>query len=89
MTVGDIAAAAGVSDRTLQAAFQAELEITPMAYLRGRRLDRARAELADAAMQDRTSVTEVADRWGFGHLGRFAAEYKARFGESPSQTLRG
>ena len=89
MTVGDIAAAAGVSERTLQAAFQAEVSITPMGYLRDRRLDRARAELADAAMEDRTSVTEVAERWGFGHLGRFAAEYKARFGESPSQTLRG
>jgi AraC-like DNA-binding protein len=89
LTIGDIAAAAGVSERTLQAAFQSDLSITPMAYLRGRRLDRTRAELADAAARDRTSVTEVAERWGFGHLGRFAAEYKARFGESPSQTLRG
>jgi AraC-like DNA-binding protein len=32
-------------------------------------------------------VSEIALRWGFGHFGRFAAEYRRRFGESPSQTL--
>jgi AraC-like DNA-binding protein len=34
------------------------------------------------------NVSEVAYRWGFTHLGRFAGAYRARFGESPSQTLR-
>lgn len=89
ITVADIAAAAGVSERTLQAAFQSELSTTPTAYVRTRRLERAHADLADAAATDMVSVTTIAARWGFGHLGRFAAEYKARFGESPSQTLRG
>lgn len=88
LTVADIAAAAGVSERTLQSAFQSELHTTPISYLRVRRLDRARADLADAAAADYVSVTSIAARWGFGHLGRFAAEYRARFGESPSQTLR-
>ena len=88
LTVATIAAAAGVSERTLQAAFHTELSTTPTAYVRDRRLDRARADLADAAATDSVSVTTIATRWGFGHLGRFAAEYKARFGESPSQTLR-
>jgi AraC-like DNA-binding protein len=31
----------------------------------------------------------VALRWGFTHYGRFAAQYRQRFGCSPSQTLRG
>jgi AraC-like DNA-binding protein len=88
LTVGAIAAAAGVIERTLQAAFQSEVGTTPMAYVRARRLERVRAELADAAPTDYVSVTAIASRWGFGHLGRFAADYKARFGESPSQTLR-
>jgi AraC-like DNA-binding protein len=34
------------------------------------------------------SVAEVAARWGFSHLGRFAAAYRKRYGESPSHTLR-
>lgn len=89
LTVAGIAEAAGVSARTLQATFRSELDTTPMTYVRDRRLDRARAELADAAGDDAVNVTLIATRWGFGHLGRFAAEYRARFGESPSQTLRG
>ena len=88
ITVGDIADAAGVSERTLQASFKSELATTPMSYVRDRRLDRARADLADAAASDDINVTLVAQRWGFGHLGRFAAEYKSRFGESPSRTLK-
>jgi len=36
----------------------------------------------------RVTVSAVAHRWGFAHLGRFASAYRARFGESPSVTLR-
>ena len=88
LSVAAVASAAGVSARTLQAAFRAELGITPTAYIRDRRLDRVRAELADASSSAGTTVTEVAHRWGINHLGRFAVDYRARFGESPSQTLR-
>jgi AraC-like DNA-binding protein len=34
-----------------------------------------------------TTVSEIALKWGFYHMGRFAIRYKALFGESPSQTL--
>jgi AraC-like DNA-binding protein len=88
LTVQAIASAAGVSIRTLQARFQAELATTPMTYVRTRRLERARADLADAGASEATTVTDVAERWGFTHLGRFAVDYKQRFGESPSDTLR-
>jgi transcriptional regulator GlxA family with amidase domain len=30
----------------------------------------------------------VARKWGFGHYGRFAADYARRFGRKPSETLR-
>ncbi|WP_458372700.1 helix-turn-helix domain-containing protein [Pseudomonas veronii] len=33
------------------------------------------------------TVTAVAFRWGFNHLGHFTTDYKRRFGESPSATL--
>ncbi|OSY35159.1 MULTISPECIES: AraC family transcriptional regulator [Pseudonocardia] len=85
--VADLAREAGISERALHAAFRRHTGSTPMAYLRRVRLDRVRAELA-AADPVTGSVTEVALRHGFGHLGRFAAAYRARFGESPSTTLR-
>ena len=88
ITVADLAARAGVSVRSIQQGFRDELGVSPMAYLRDRRLERARAELADASTEDGLTVTAVAEHWGFHHLGEFAALYRKRWGEAPSQTLR-
>jgi transcriptional regulator GlxA family with amidase domain len=82
-----VARAAGVSARALQLAFRRFRDTTPMAQLRALRLDRARHALAEAR-RDGGSVTSVAAAQGFGSLSRFAADYKARFGETPSETLR-
>ena len=87
ISVGDIAAAAGLSARGLQASFRRTTGETPTARLRRARLERVRAELvaADPAVD---SVAAIARRWGFTHLGRFAQLYERRYGELPSQTLR-
>lgn len=82
----DIAQAACVSLRALQAGFQEELGISPMSYLRNVRLDRAHAELLTGA--DGASVSQIATRWGFMHLGRFAEQYRRKFGVLPSETVR-
>jgi AraC-like DNA-binding protein len=81
-----LAAAAGVSARSLQTGFQQFRGTTPMAHLRALRLKRAHDELL-AADPRRASVTDIAMRWGFSHLGKFAVAYKERFGESPRDTL--
>jgi AraC-like DNA-binding protein len=88
LTMDAIAGHVGVSIRSIQQGFKDELGVTPMAYLRERRLERVREELSDAAAGDGVTVTEVAERWGFNHLGSFAALYRKRWGESPSQTLQ-
>jgi AraC-like DNA-binding protein len=84
--LADLAQVAGVSPRTLQDAFQRELDVTPLEHVRRVRLERARRDLlaADPAV---TSVTDVASRWGFFHLGRFSQAYRGAFHELPSQTL--
>lgn len=87
-SVTDVAEAAGVSLRTLQSFFAEDLQQSPSAFVRNRRLERARAELADAPPGSGITVTQVANRWGFTHLGRFATTYHQRFGEPPSHTLR-
>lgn len=86
VTATQLAEVAGCSLRSLYSGFQAFCGMSPMQYLRDLRLDGVRADLL--AGQGETSVSSAALRWGFGHLGRFSAEYKTRFGEAPSQTLR-
>ncbi|MFK4482803.1 AraC family transcriptional regulator [Curtobacterium sp. AB7] len=83
----EIAAAAGLSPRGLQQSLRRHLDQTPGDLLRGVRLDGARADLLGGT-RDETSVADVARSWGFGHLGRFSATYRARFGELPSESLR-
>ena len=85
--VAELAAAVSMSVRSLQEGFRRSLDTTPMAYLRRLRLEEVHQELA-AADPAAVSVTEVATRWGFVHLGRFAAAYSRAFGERPSATLR-
>jgi len=87
--IADIAAAGGISRRALQLAFRRHLDTTPTAYLRRVRLDGAHRELLGGAPGDGLSVTEVAYRWGFSSPSRFAERYRAAFGRTPSETLRG
>jgi AraC-like DNA-binding protein len=86
-TVGDLAAIAGVGVRVLQESFRQHVGVSPLAYLRRLRLDGVHDELSRSDPWQ-ANVSEVAHRWGFTHLGRFAGAYRARFGEPPSQTLR-
>jgi AraC-like DNA-binding protein len=60
--------------------------MTPCHYLRALRLAEARQAFL-CIDTPTTSVTEVALRCGFRELGRFAVDYRAKFGESPSDTF--
>jgi len=85
-TVGGLASECGVGRRTLQRQFRRFIGKTPMEYVHDLRLDRARREVLGAS--DGATVTDIAVRCGITHLGRFAAQYRKRYGESPSATLR-
>lgn len=87
IAIADIVAVAGVGARTLSWGFRRYRGVTPLARLRAIRLEGARNDLR-RSMPAGESVTDVALRWGFGHLGRFAKDYAERFGELPSDTLR-
>lgn len=85
LSLGDLAVIGGVTARSLQYTFRRHRGCSPMEFLRGIRLERVRNELVHATPD--TTVTSAAMRWGFLHLSRFAAEFRARFDESPSETL--
>ncbi|MGM7669735.1 AraC family transcriptional regulator [Microbacterium sp. A93] len=85
LSVEEIAQAADVSVRTLQAGFRDHLDSTPMAALRRIRLEGAQMDLLSG--RPGTTVTAVARRWGFNHPGRFAIHFAQAYGQSPSVVL--
>ena len=76
----------GVSSRTLHDGFRKHRGESPMRYLRNLRLAKVREDLLNPGRTE--TVTEIALRHGFNHLGRFSAYYFERFGERPSDTAR-
>lgn len=86
-TIKAVLEVVGASERTLRRAFNEHVGVSPKAYLLAQRLNGVRTELRESGGPD-TRVTDVAGRWGFRHLGQFAAQYRRQFGELPSHTGR-
>ena len=80
-TTASLARMAGVGVRNLQAGFRNHVNMSPMAYLRQIRLCRVHDDLYSGRA---ATIADAAHRWGFGHLGRFAADYRAKYGALPS-----
>jgi AraC-like DNA-binding protein/tetratricopeptide (TPR) repeat protein len=85
-SVVDLATVAGVSSRTLQRQFRCFVGKAPHIALRDVRFESARRGLLQGETD--TKVIDVALRSGLQHFGRFSGEYRRRYGETPSQTLK-
>jgi len=83
-SVAQIAAEFGTTLRSLEIGFQEVYGMAPHAYRTSLRMSAARTDLRRGS----GTVSEVAVRWGFQHLGRFSVDYRRMFGESPSITMR-
>ncbi|MBJ7385752.1 MAG: helix-turn-helix domain-containing protein [Mycolicibacterium sp.] len=86
--IQEIADAVHLSPRAVQYLFRRHLDTTPTEYVRRLRLHRAHQDLL-AGNNGTTTVSAIAQRWGFAHTGRFAVLYRQTYGQSPHQTLRG
>ncbi|WP_207538163.1 helix-turn-helix domain-containing protein [Sabulicella rubraurantiaca] len=78
--------ALGVSATALSEAFRAVFLVSPHRFLKYRRLHMVRAVLRDRDGPV-PLVKSVALSHGFWHLGQFSHDYRAAFGETPSETL--
>jgi AraC family ethanolamine operon transcriptional activator len=87
VVIADLAAAAGVSERTLRTAFKERYGVGPARYLQLRHLHRVERALRGADPEEAT-VADVLLQHGEWQFGRFAARYHRLFGELPSETLR-
>jgi AraC-like DNA-binding protein len=85
VSIAQLSSVSGVSERSLRNAFYDVCTTSPKRYLRLLQLHQVRRALR--APNHAATVTDVATLHGFYELGRFAGEYKALFGEVPSQTL--
>jgi len=87
ITLTQLVRMSGVSGRTLLEGFRRHKGTSPMKYLKSVRMERVHQDLKNADAGN-NRVTEIALAWGFTQLGKFSVEYKQRFGESPSETLK-
>lgn len=86
LALEDLEHAAGVSRERLYRDFHTYYGMAPMAYYRQLRFEQVRVRLSQARACEQ--VSSIAMDYGFQQFGRFAKEYKERFGELPSQTLK-
>jgi AraC-like DNA-binding protein len=82
-----LCAALGVSDQTLRRSCEEQLGMGPIEYARRRRMELVHRALC-RGNPETGSIAELARRYGFRSLGRFAADYRGIYGELPSATLR-
>lgn len=86
ISVGDICQAVGASHRTLHRAFSECFGVSPKTYLQAFRLNGVR-KLLSRELPSSATIGSVANRWGFWHMGQFAADYRRMFHELPSETM--
>lgn len=87
LTVKGLVRSTGVSERTLEYVFRERLGLSPKAYIRTFRLNRVRRDLI-RSNPSAVKIADIANIWGFWHMGQFASDYEALFGELPSETLK-
>ncbi|MBO1113847.1 helix-turn-helix domain-containing protein [Bordetella petrii] len=86
VALSDIARRSGYSLRALQLIFRRGVGMTPGRWFMTARLNGALRDLLTCDAE--SSVSDVAMKWGFRHMSRFAQYYYGAFGESPSDTLK-
>jgi len=85
--MAEICAALDVSDQMLRWCCEDQLGMSPTSYLRLHRMQQVHRALWNGN-RDTASVSEIARQYGFRDPGRFAARYRALYGELPAATLR-
>ena len=84
ITISALCSSSGVSERTLEYAFRETYQISPKEYIKSLKLNKVRSELIKGVDK---KISTIAAKYGFWHMGQFAADYKRLFGELPSDTL--
>jgi AraC family ethanolamine operon transcriptional activator len=87
LSIGDLCRIARASERTLNYAFLERFGLSPALYMKVQRLNGVRRDLC-GHQEPSMNVADVANKWGFWHLGQFARDYRNLFCELPSATYK-
>jgi AraC-like DNA-binding protein len=87
-SISDIALQVNLSERHMLRLFKDAFGISPKIYLQKLRLNAIRKELLSSTKTDSYSISDIALKYNFYHMGYFSAEYKKMFGELPSITTK-
>jgi AraC family transcriptional regulator, ethanolamine operon transcriptional activator len=87
LNLADLCRITGASERTLRIAFVERYTVPPARFMKAYRLNHLREDLAGLAAQG-PRISQIANVWGFWHLGQLAQDYNNWFGELPSATYR-
>jgi len=85
ISISELCNISGVSERTLEYAFKETYQVSPKEYIKSLKLNKVRSDLLSGVD---SMISSIAAKYGFWHMGQFASDYKNKFGELPSQTLR-
>ena len=86
MSITRICQEVGASERSVHYAFKSVFGTTPKAFMRLQRMLAARKALLMA--EENEKVGSIMIDYGFVDAGHFAKDYRAQFGELPSETFR-
>ncbi len=84
--IPDVCKACNLSWRSLDRAFKECFGIGPKRYLLQLRLIRVRQRLK--TLSPGTKISDVANAWGFWHMGDLALKFRKFFGETPKEVLK-
>lgn len=87
LSVREVAAEIGVTERALQSAFRSLLGLSPRELIRRERMKRIRADLMSGSSQGDACVLRAASRWGVESRSTLLLSYRRQFHEAPSETL--
>ena len=87
LSVLDVSQRLGMSKRALEQSFTKKLGYSPYQFMKKNRLNEVRRSLLGADPNHDT-VTDIAMKFEFYELGRFAVEYRKFFDETPLSTLK-
>jgi len=86
ISIREVARLSGVGRRTLEYAFRDRFGVSPKAFVNIQRMILTRRDLR--ARPDKIPIADIANQWGYWHMGQFARDYRSLFGELPSESSR-